>query len=177
MRVTVGSKNQTKVQAVANAFEESTLFESVEIVPVDVVTEEFGHPIGMSKVVEGAIDRAEQAYEEGDLGVGIEGGLIEVPGSKSGYMEVAACALFDGKRYHLGLSPAYEWPKPVVDLIVNNGLDGSQALKRAGFTSHEKLGTAEGGIWLFTHGKMNRTEFNKLAVVMALIHLENAEHY
>ena len=177
MRVTVGSKNQTKVLAVAEAFKESKLFESAEVIPVDVVTEEFGHPIGMSKVVEGAMDRAKQAYEEGGLSVGIEGGLIEVPGSKSGYMELAACALFDGRRYHQGLSPAYEWPKPVVDLIINHGLDGSQALKQAGFTNHEKLGAAEGGIWLFTHGKMNRTAFNKLAVVMALIHLENKEHF
>lgn len=56
-------------------------------------------------------------------------------------------------------------------------MDGSQALKEAGFTNHEKIGTAEGGISIFTHGKMNRKEYNRLAVVMALIHLENKEHY
>lgn len=92
-------------------------------------------------------------------------------------MEVAVCAIYDGKQFHLGLSPGFEWPKSVTDLIVNQGLDGSQALREAGFTDHEKIGTAEGGIWIFTHGKMNRKEYNKLAVMMALIHLENKEYY
>ncbi|MGE5297885.1 MAG: inosine/xanthosine triphosphatase [Acidobacteriaceae bacterium] len=177
IKVSIGSKNATKVQAVTEALQESKFLEASEIVPVDVVTEQFGHPISMDLVAKGAMDRARQAFKDCDLSFGIEGGLIQVPGSKSGYMEVAACAIFDGSQFHLGLSPAYEWPKVVTDLIVNKGRDGSQALKEAGFTSHKKIGTAEGGIWILTHGKINRKDYNKLAVVMALIHLENQDHY
>lgn len=177
MRINIGSKNETKVQAVSEALKESQIFKDAEVYPVNVVTEQFGHPIIMDLVVRGAMDRAKQAFQNCEYSFGIEGGLIEVPATKSGYMEVAVCAIYDGEQFHLGLSPGYEWPKSVTDLIVKKGLDGSQALREAGFTNHEKIGTAEGGIWIFTHGKINRKEYNKLAVVMALIHLENKEHY
>ena len=177
MRVNVGSKNQTKVQAVAEALQNHRMFENGEVIGVDVVTEQFGHPITLPVIVRGAMDRARKAFMDCDYSFGIEGGLIEVPETKSGYMEVAVCAIYDGSRFHLGLSPAYEWPKTVTDLIVQKGLDGSQALREAGFTNHEKIGTAEGGIWILTKGKINRKDYNKLAVMMALIHLENKEHY
>ena len=177
MRVNIGSKNQTKIQAVTEALKESKFLNGAEFFSVDVATEKFGHPITMDLVVKGAMDRARQAFQNCEYSFGIEGGLIEVPGTKSDYMEVSACAIYDGQKFHLGLSPGFEWPKSVTDLIVKKGLDGSQALREAGFTDHEKIGTAEGGIWIFTHGKMNRKKYNKIAVVMALIHLENKEHY
>ena len=177
MKVNVGSKNQTKIKAVAEALKESKLFKNAKIFPVDVVVEKFGHPISMNLVVNGAIDRAKQAFKNCEYSFGIEGGLIEVPETKSGYMEMAACAIYDGEQFHLGLSPGHEWPKSVTEFIVKKGLDGSQALREAGFTDHKKLGKTEGGVFIFTHGKMNRTEYNKLAVMMALIHLENKEHY
>lgn len=177
MRICVGSKNETKIGAVREAFEESAFFRNCEIVPVEVHVEIFGHPISMNLVVQGALERAKEAFQDCDYSVGIEGGLIEVPETKSGYMEVGVCAIYDGKQFHLGMSPAFEWPKSVTDLIVHKGLDGSQAFREAGLTEHEKIGAAEGGIWILTHGKMNRKEYNKLAVTMALIHLENKEHY
>lgn len=64
----------------------------------------------------------------------------------------------------------------MVELILK-GYDGSQAFKQLGLTDHQKIGTAEGGIHVLTHGKINRTKLNELAVTMALIHLENPDHY
>ena len=177
MRVNIGSKNETKIQAITEALKESELFKGAGFCPIDIVTEKFGHPITMDLVVKGAMDRARQSFRGCEYSFGIEGGLIEVPGTKSGYMEVSVCAIYDGQQFHLGLSPGFEWPKSVTELIVKKGFDGSQALRETGFTNHEKIGTAEGGIWIFTHGKMDRKEYNKLAVRMALIHLENKEHY
>ena len=177
MKINIGSKNQTKVCAVVEALQESSFFKDAEVYPFTVAIEEFGHPVTIELVVKGAMERARRAFQNCEYSFGIEGGLMEVPFTKSGYMEVAVCAICDGKQFHLGLSPAFEWPQSVTKLIVKKGLDGSQALREAGFTSHEKIGAAEGGIWIFTHGKMNRTEYNKLAVMNALIHLENKEHY
>lgn len=177
MKISVGSKNETKVQAVAEVLKASKMFADAEVVGVDVVTEVFGHPITLELVVKGAMDRAKRAFKDCEYSFGIEGGLIEVPHTKSGYMEMAACAIYDGQKHHLGLSPGFEWPKAVTDLIVHKGLDGSQALKEAGFTSHEKIGAAEGGIYIFTHGRLNRKDYNKQAVLMALVHLENNGHY
>lgn len=177
MRVNVGSKNQTKVQAVESALLGCALFNDAEVIGVDVATEEFGHPIKLPSVIKGAKDRARQAFKDCAYSFGIEGGLMEAPETKSGYMEVAVCAIYDGSQFHLGLSPAFEWPKAVTNLIVNHGRDGSQAMREAGLTDQEKIGAAEGAIWLLTKEKLNRKEYNKLAVMMALVHLENKEHY
>ena len=177
MRVTVGSENQTKIEAVREALQESSFFMNAEVVPMRVGVEQFGHPVSLAMVVEGAIDRARQAFQNCAYSFGIEGGLIEVPKTKSGYMETSICAIYDGNQFHLGMAPSYEWPKTVIDLIVNKGLDGSQAFREAGLTAHEKIGTSGGGVSILTKGKMDRKGLNKLAVMMALIHLENREHY
>jgi inosine/xanthosine triphosphatase len=177
MKIGVGSKNKTKVNAVAELLREYPIFESAEVEGIAVKIDEFGHPKSLDETVAGAIDRAKQAWVGNDYGFGIEGGLMQVPYTKTGYMEVAACAIFDGKRVHLGLSPGCEWPLSVVDGILNKNLDGSQAMKAAGLTSEEKLGENAGFIAIVTKGRMDRTGFNKAAIMMALVHLENPEHY
>lgn len=177
MKIGVGSKNKTKVSAVEEMLKEYPMFKDAQVLGIAVRVEEFGHPKNIDETVAGAIDRAKQAQEGNTYGFGIEGGLIEVPYSKTGYMEVAACAIFDGERVHLGLSPACEWPSAVIDGILNKGLDGSQAMKAASITDEEKLGESRGFIDLVTKGRMDRTAFNKTAVMMALVHLENPEHY
>lgn len=177
MKIGMGSKNKTKVDALQNVLKEYPMFDGCEVVGVDVSVEQFGHPKNIDETVEGAIARAKQACVGNDYGFGIEGGLMAVPHTKSGFVEVAACAIFDGKQIHLGLSPGFEWPAKVIDGILNKGLDGSQAMKEAGLTSHEKIGEKEGVIGLLTKGRMDRTEYNKLAIVMALTHLENPGHF
>ncbi len=177
MKVHIGSKNATKVDAVKLVLATSPLFVGATILGVDVKVETFGHPKTLAEVVAGAVDRAKQAFVGADYGVGIEGGLMDVPQTKTGAMEVAVCAFYDGKQVHLGLSPAYEWPTAVHDAITRQGLDGSQALKAAGFTDQEKIGAALGGIFLLTNGRMNRTELHIPAVQMALMHLEHPKHF
>jgi len=176
MKIGIGSKNKTKINAVVEVLHDCPMFDSAEIEGVDVQVEQFGHPKSLDETVAGAVDRAKQAYVNHDFGFGIEGGLMKVPQTKSGYMEVAVCAIYDGKQIHLGLSQACEWPKKVLEKILD-GLDGSQAMKAVGLTQHDKLGEHEGLVGILTKGRTNRTEFNKGAVVMALMHLENPEHY
>lgn len=177
MKVGVGSKNKTKVDAVRETLLDYPLFTGADVICVEVQIEEFGHPKSMEETVAGAIERARQAYVNNEYGFGIEGGLIEVPYSKSGYMGVAVCAIYDGEKTHLGLSPAYEWPAKVIDGILNKGLDGSQAMKAAGITQEEKLGANKGFIDIVTNGRMDRTAINKAAITMALVHLEYPEYY
>lgn len=177
MQVGVGSKNRTKVQAVEDALKDYPMFSGARVFGVEVQVEEFGHPKNIEETVAGAIDRAKQAWEGNEYGFGIEGGLMEVPHTKTGYMEVAACAIFDGTQVHLGLSSACEWPRDVIDGILTKGLDGSQAMKAAGLTGEEKLGENKGFIGLVTKGRVDRTAFNRSAITMALVHLENPEYY
>jgi len=177
MNVGVGSKNQTKVNAVADLLKEYPMFAGAEVEGVAVQVEEFGHPKNIEETVAGAVDRAKQAYVGHDYGFGIEGGLIAVPQTKTGYMEVAVCAIYDGKDVHLGLSQGCEWPRKVTHSILYEGLDGSQAMKKHGITAHEKIGEQEGFINIVTNGRTTRTKFNQTAIMMALVHLENPEHY
>lgn len=177
MRIAVGSTNRTKVDGVTLGVAVSDLLRGAEIIPVKIVIEEFGQPIGFGQVITGAMERAQQAFHDVDLSVGIEGGLINAPHTKSGYFEVAVCAIYDGKQFHLGMSPGCEWPVKVTKMIINDGLDGSQAMREAGLTTEEKIGANGGAIALLSHGKIDRTECNRLAFIMALVHLENVEHY
>jgi inosine/xanthosine triphosphatase len=177
MKIGVGSKNKTKVNAVADLLKDYPMFNGGEVFGVDVNVDQFGHPKSLEETVSGAVKRAKQAYIGNDYGFGIEGGLMAVPQTKSGYMEVAVCAIYDGKQIHMGLSQACEWPKKVIDAILNQGMDGSQAMKYTGLTDHEKFGEHEGLVGIMTKGRTNRTEYNKTAIVMALMHLENPELY
>src|SRR3989344_2913227 len=176
MKIGVGSKNKTKVDAIADLLKDYPMFNGAEVISVDVKIDQFGHPKSLEETVAGAVNRAKQAYVNNDYGFGIESGLMAVPQTKSGYMEIACCAIYDGKQIHMGLSQACEWPKKAIHAILHEGLDGSQAMKKVGLTEHEKLGEHEGIVGIFTKGRTNRTEFNKTAIVMALIHLENPEY-
>lgn len=178
MKLNVGSKNKSKVEAVREAVEVyRDLFPQYEVVPVEIVIEEFGHPKDLEATVQGAIDRAKAAFQDCSYSFGIEGGLMAVPQTKTGFMEVSVCAIYDGQNIHLGLSSAFEWPKKVFDLIVNQGLDGSQAVKASGLTTQDKIGADKGVINLLTKGNVNRKDVTKDSVVMALVHLINPELY
>lgn len=179
MKINVGSKNKTKIQAVNDAVMlYPNLFPDAEIVGMEVQVEEFGHPKSIKETVEGAIERAKKVFDNCDYSVGLEGGLIEVPYTKTGYMEVGACAIYDGKNFYLGLSPAFEWPLKVNEMIISGEADASQAFYKLGLTEHEKLGAIDGGIiGHLTGQKLTREEFTKYSIMMALVQLERPELY
>ncbi len=179
MKINVGTTNKTKIQAVKDAVSlYPELFPAAEIIGVEVNVDLFGHPKNLKESVEGAIQRAKQAFRDCDFSFGLEGGLMEVPYTKTGFMEVGVCAVYDGKNICLGLSPAFEWPKAVNDLIINGKADASQAFKLAGFTEHEKMGAMDGGIAGFlTKGRMTREIQTKYSIITALVHLERKEMY
>ena len=180
MKINVGSKNITKVAGVRDAVAlYPNLFTNPDVVGIDVQVAEFGHPKNINETIEGAIERAKKAFIDGcTYSIGLEGGLIEIPHTKSGYMEVGACAIYDGSKIALGLSPAYEWPKKVTEMIVGGEADASTAFKKLGYTEHEKIGNMPGGIiGSLTDGKMPREDFTKYSIMMALIQIEKANMY
>jgi inosine/xanthosine triphosphatase len=179
MKIHVGSKNRTKVRAVEDALLlYPQLFPKPEIKGIAVNVPLFGHPKNIEETVTGAITRAKEAFIDCDYSFGIEGGLMAVPFTEHGFMEVGVCALYDGENVHLGLSPAFEWPKQVTELILSNQADASQAFKRLGLTKEEKLGAESGGIIGFlTDNKVTREDCTKSAIIMAIIRLEKPYLY
>lgn len=179
MKIHVGSQNKLKIQAVKDAVAlYPKLFPNPKIVGLDVNVPLYGHPKNIQETVEGAIKRAKDAFVDCDYSFGLEGGLIDIPYTETGYMETGVCAIYNGSNIFLGLAPAYEWPKAVTDLIVSGKADGSQAFKQLGLTHHEKLGAVKGGIiGVLTDGKMTRENFTMYSIMMALIKVDNPEMY
>lgn len=134
-------------------------------------------PKNIEQTVQGAINRAKNAFKDCDFSVGLESGLIEVPNTKSGYMDITMCAIYDGKNFHLGGSSVFEYPKSLINLVFNKNCDISEAAKEAGFSHDTNLGKREGMIGILTKGKLNRKDYSKQAVLTAVIQLLNPEHY
>lgn len=178
MKINIGSKNKTKIQAVTDAvLSYPNLFPNAEVAGVDVNIELFGHPKNLQETIDGAIARAKQAFVDCEYSFGLESGLMEVPHSKSGFMEVGACAVYDGKHICIGLSPAFEWPIEVTKYILDGKGDASKAFKELGLSHHEKIGNKEGGAGFLTNNRMTREDFTKYGIIMALIQLEKPELY
>jgi inosine/xanthosine triphosphatase len=177
MKINVGSKNQTKIAAVRQAvILYPDLFPKPKVCGIDVPIERYGHPNTIAKIVEGARNRAQKSFTDCRYSFGIESGFIEVPYTLTGYMEIAACVVYDGTDFYTGLSPAFEWPQKVTEMICTDSIDGSEAFRRLGYTTHEKLGAASGGIiGYLTNGRLTRERCTVDSILIALIYLEKPD--
>lgn len=172
MKINIGSKNPAKVDAVKEILQDYSHLRNAQINTPEIISEVSSQPKSLEDTVLGAINRARNAFLNCDYSFGIESGLMTVPYTKTGYMDVCVCAIFDGKEYHLGLSSAWEAPKEITNYILNDGLDMNEAAYKAGLTKNRKVGSAEGLIGIVTKGRLTRKEYTKEAVRTALIHLD-----
>lgn len=177
MRINVGTKNPTKLGAVKETVKEYKLLRKAEVQGIEVASDVSEQPKSLEETVSGAMTRARRAFKSCDYSIGIESGLMKVPHTKTGSMDVSVCAIYDGKRYHLGMSCAFEFPPKIVKMIHELGIDSNEAFYRAGLTKDPKIGYSEGIISLLTKGRVTRKAYTKQAVQMALIHMENPELY
>jgi inosine/xanthosine triphosphatase len=173
MKIKVGSKNIIKISAVSEIVRDYPHLKDAIVEGVETNSYVSNQPKSLEETINGAINRARSAFLDCDYSIGIESGLIQVPNTKSGYMDVCVCAIYDGKEFHLGLSSAWEFPNPaVMDLIVKEGFEMSEAINKAGMTKNKNIGSAEGAIGILTKGRLDRKEYTKQALRTALIHLE-----
>ena len=181
LRFNVGSKNPNKVVAVMEILGAYKPFRNAEILAVEVDSGISHQPVSLEETTRGALNRAKNAFAPPsracDLSFGLEDGLMAVPKINTGYMGVCVCAIYDGKRFAMGLSPGFEYPLEVTRLVIEEGLDINQAFVRTGLTNNPELGYDMGAIGILTGGRMNRKEYSKPAVMMALIQLEKPELY
>jgi len=172
MKINVGSKNPIKVEAVRETLQDYPEFKDAEIQVKDVLSAVGDQPKSLEETVQGAMNRAQNAFEDCKYSFGLESGLMAVPYSKSGFMDVCVCAIFDGVNYHLGLSSAWEAPDRVMKLILEEGLNMNDAALKAGLTEDLKVGSGQGLIGIVTGGRLNRKAYTKQSIVTAMIHLE-----
>ncbi len=165
VKVSVGSTNKVKVDAVRNIFTQA--FGLVEVVSVEP-----NHGIERQpqeeRVVEGAIRRAENALKAAgaDFGVGVEAGLFmnEHVGRK---LDVQYCVIIDSHgRMTMGHGPGFEYPPKVIEAVERGGTVGDTM---SALTGIEDIGRNQGSVGYLSDGLMDRTSLTEIAVVMALI--------
>ncbi|MFC2106598.1 inosine/xanthosine triphosphatase, partial [Candidatus Bipolaricaulota bacterium] len=122
-------------------------------------------PIG-DAIATGAVERAKaaQQYADVDFGVGIEAGLLQLPGSER-WMSVQVCAIVDRTgRCSMGMGPGYELPKPILDAVL-----AGEPLREA-FERTLDLEDPErrGAVFYLSDARIDRMELTVQAVRMAL---------
>lgn len=173
IRISVGTTNPAKLEAVKEILQDYPHLRGATVVGVKANSGVSDQPKSLDETITGAMNRARGVYKECDYSLGIESGLFPVPHTKSGYMDVCAVAIYDGKEFHLGLSSAWEFPDPgVIRMMLDEGMDMNQAAKKAGLTEKHAVGSEEGAIGILTKGRMTRKEYTKQALRTALIHLD-----
>ncbi len=177
MKINIGSKNKVKIEAVSELLKDYSDFKDAEIISIEVDSGVSPQPKSLDEAIAGAIKRAKKSFIACDYSFGIESGLMKVPETKTGYMDVTCSAIFDGKNIHLGLSSAFEFPPKVIKYIFEKDENASVAFRELGLTKSEYIGYEEGIIGVLTKNKITRKQYTKEAIRMALIHLENKKLY
>jgi inosine/xanthosine triphosphatase len=172
MRVAVGSTNPVKVRAVEEVLRE--FYPEIEVFGVEVSSKVSAQPLGMEETVRGAVNRARAALKHGELGVGIEAGLVEVPFAITGYMDVQFCAISDGEVITLGAGSGFEYPPSVIRQVLRGREVGEVMEELSGIRN---IGRKGGAIGFLSKGKLSRKELTKQAVLMAMLPRINRELY
>jgi inosine/xanthosine triphosphatase len=164
VRVAVGSKNPVKIGAVRAVMQR--VRPEIEIVGVAVASDVPDQPWGDEETIRGARTRAERALAAGaaQLGVGLEGGLVE---QRDGSIHTCAWAVVvsvDGQA-STGGSLAMPLP-PAVAAAVRDGLELGHAMDRVTGGSNTKQHT--GAVGILTAGLIDRQRAYEALVTYAL---------
>ncbi len=180
MVIAVGSTNPVKVQAVTEVAQSYSNLAGAEILAYEVSSEVASEPLSLAETIQGAKSRAKNAFVASgscQYSFGIESGLLEAPGTQSGYLETTVCCVYDGLHYYTGLSLGVEIPPQLLHLVLEKKMDLGQACYHSGITSKSNLGASEGLIGLLTRGRIDRLRATKICIMTALIQLENSQWY
>jgi len=175
MIINVGSKNNVKIDAVKETIKDYNMCSEAKVISISSPSEISDQPKTIEETLRGAKNRAKSAFKNCNYSFGIESGLMKIPYTKTGYMEVTVCIIYDGKDYHIGLSSSFECPPKITELMLKDGLNLTQACNKIGISDNPELGSSDGIIGLLTKGRVTRKDYTKQAIRMALIHLENKE--
>jgi inosine/xanthosine triphosphatase len=165
MKVRVGTRNPLKVRAVEAAFAEAFPDEEIDVAAASVESGVSAQPFGADVAV-GAIRRAKAAIGDADFGVGIEAGLVHLPGCDRS-LNLGLCAVVDRTgRVTLGSGPGFEVPPAVLARLEEGSTLNREMSRIAGIPEiKEKIGA----IGHLSGGRIDRFAITRETVLMALI--------
>ena len=174
LKVAVGSVNPNKVDAVKSVLSE--FYDDMVVQGIGVDTGVPEQPFN-EDTVKGAVNRARRAlkgWEDADIGVGIEAGLIlETVTGK--YYDVQYCAIMDRTGWTtIGHGPGFYYPKKVMS-HVSEGKSIGQSMKDA--YGEDDIGYRQGAIGFLTNGHYTRKMLSENAVFMAFVPRIRKEDY
>lgn len=168
-RVIVGSVNPVKTAAVEAATRKFPYLSSAVVLGRDVSSQVSEQPMTFPETIAGALNRAKGAFAlDGSIGVGIESGLMSVPGTQTGLLDTCVCVIFDGEALYTGMAPGFECPPNVIAMVRERRCDLDAAFHELGYTEDPKSGLSHGVINIVTNGRMSRQKYTEIAVIMAL---------
>lgn len=184
INICVGSLNPTKINAVKLGF--SKYYNYFEVYHIKADSKVPNQPIGLKSIIQGAINRAQYSldfiiFEKKTsiniFGVGIEAGLVEIPYTRTGFMDFQFCAIInETKKISLGSGIAFEYPKFIVDQIFpNQGKEIGEIMGK--LANNINLKNETGAISFLSKNVLTRTEILSKAVICALLPFINQELY
>ncbi|MFX0002785.1 MAG: inosine/xanthosine triphosphatase [Candidatus Hodarchaeota archaeon] len=184
INICLGSLNLAKLKAVKLAF--SKYYKNFKVYNIKVDSKVSDQPIGLNNVINGAINRAKDSlnfliYEKGInnniFGVGIEAGLVEIPYTRTGFMDFQFCAIINEKsKISLGSGNAFEYPKFVIGQILQNPkIEIGDIMGE--LANNEKLKFENGAISFLSKNTLTRTNILAKAVICALLPFVNVDLY
>ena len=173
--INIGSRNPVKIGAVREVISEYPFLNPFDLNSLEVSSEISEQPRGIEEIIKGAENRARNSFMICDYSIGLESGIFQTPYFK--FVDMAVCSIYDGENFHYGFSEGFAVPPKLAKLINEEGLDLSQAAKKAGMTASNKIGYEKGIINILTNGRFVRADQIKSSLQMALISLENPDLY
>ncbi|WHX39653.1 DUF84 family protein [Mesobacillus sp. AQ2] len=151
MKVAVGSKNPAKINAVKAAFQET----DYEIVSIDAESGVSDQPMSDEETIRGAVNRAIEAAEKGEagIGIGLEGGVQQTP------YGLMLCNW--GALAVKGMEPIIAGGAriPLPDEVAQQLLAGSElGPVMDDYAKKQNVRKNEGAIGIFTNGQIDRSE-------------------
>ncbi len=172
VEIKVGSKNRVKIDAVREAIKQFSLFSKAHVTGVQSSSGVSRQPKSLEETIRGAMNRARNTFMDCDYSVGIEDGIMPEP-LTSEWINVSACVIYDGSKFHIGLAPSFAYPRRVAEAVLSEGSEIGDHIHHLRKREH-KSSEEEGAIGLLSKGLISRKDYLKLGVLMALIHLENS---
>lgn len=177
MIIGVGSMSKMKLDAAREVLSLYPVFANAKVVGIDVPSGVGAQPMTLVRTTQGAKRRARGAFGGHQFGFGIESGLMPMPGDRSRMIDVCVCVIYDGHRHYIGHSSGFEVPPAIVKLIKNDNLDLNGAFLEMQSQANPDTLPATGVVEFLTNGRVNRIEFMKPAIMMALIPFEHPRLY
>jgi pantetheine-phosphate adenylyltransferase len=171
IKINVGSENKVKIDAAKSVF--SGIFKKYIVTGVRVSSKVSSQPFDTDTLT-GARNRAREAINDADYGIGIEAGLIWNKDVKD-YIDIHYVAVLD--KYGTltyGQSSGFVYPKELIDLLKEE-MDINSAFEK--YANVKNIGSSSGAIGFFSHNLTTRSELIKQAIIMAMAPRLSWEYY